>query len=163
MIVNNLTTQHSFRTLSTDDYIVITIGGEIQERRTYKVDRNYSNLTMNKLATLLNKIFTPDFTVYFDDENKFVIYSIPFQIVPEFIIPPLFNIIDMSYNFKALTGTLQTKFPMRPIIRCSWIAPRKRYIDIKDDDYLVTNYDYFVVFQGNNVYSTHVYTGKIRK
>jgi hypothetical protein len=147
LIVNNLTTQHSFRTLNTDDYIVLSLDGE-DENRTYQVDRNYSNLTMSKLSAILNKMMNPEFIVYYDYENRFMLYTKPMK---------PYTIIDMSYNFQILTGTLQTKFPISSRAVHSWIAPQQRYLDIDENDYLRHGTDYFYIW--GTRHSTHYYRG----
>jgi hypothetical protein len=108
------------------DSIVIKLDDE-DNNRTYKVDRDYSHISINKLSTILNKMFNPEFNIYYDDENRFVIYTRPMK---------SFTIIEMTYNFQILTGTLQTKFPIKSITKHSWIAPNKRYLDIGEDEYL---------------------------
>jgi hypothetical protein len=134
LIVNNLTTEHSFRTLGMQDYMIIQLGSEGLDRR-YQIDRDYSNLTRNKLSAILNKMFNPDLTVYHDDENRFVLYTRPMKQI---------KIIEMSYNFQILTGTLRTKFPIESKTKHSWIAPQRRYLDIKDDEYLERG-EYFYI------------------
>jgi hypothetical protein len=106
------------------------------DERTYKIDRNYSNLTKNLFISILNKMLNPEFNAYFDDENRFLVYTRPMRD---------FSIIDMSYNFKIVTGYLKMKLPFHATARHVWVAPRKRYLSIQNDEYLIHGEDYFII------------------
>jgi hypothetical protein len=81
-------------------------------------------------------MLNPEFTAYFDDENRFLIYTRPMRD---------FTIVDMSYNFKIVTGYLKMKLPFHATARHAWVAPRKRYLSIQEDELLIYGEDYFII------------------
>jgi hypothetical protein len=132
MVVSNITTQHSFRTLSREDYIAIELNRKV---RRHHFTQRYSNLTQAKFIKILSQMLGSGFIVEFDEEKRFIICTKP-------MVP--FKIIDMSYNVKILTGLYNTTFPIISTAAHSYICPNKRYQNL--------NHKAFLWPHSNNVY-----------